>query len=93
MAAYTPVYCSVNDIPKCYQRIIDVQDEINFSWESAYWVEMTPPQGKFPVSALTEAYGYTLPPSGASGASFAQEAARRRVRIERNVNLFIIIRV
>jgi len=41
MAAYTPVYCSVNDIPKCYQRITDVQDEINFSWESAYWVENT----------------------------------------------------
>lgn len=41
MAAYTPVYCSVNDIPKCYQRIQDVQDEITFSWESAYWVENT----------------------------------------------------
>ncbi len=41
MAAYTPVYCSVNDIPKCYQRIADVQDEITFSWESAYWVENT----------------------------------------------------
>lgn len=38
MAAYTPVYCSVTDIPKCYQRIPDQQDEINFSWESAYWL-------------------------------------------------------
>ncbi len=38
MAAYTPVYCSVNDIPRCYKRIPDVQDEITFSWESAYWL-------------------------------------------------------
>lgn len=38
MAAYTPVYCSVNDIPQCYQRITDKQDEITFSWESAFWM-------------------------------------------------------
>ena len=38
MAAYTPVYCSVNDIPKCYQRVTDKQDEITFSWESAFWM-------------------------------------------------------
>lgn len=38
MAAYTPVYCSVTDIPKCYQRIPGQQDEITFSWESAYWL-------------------------------------------------------
>lgn len=39
MAAYTPVYCCVKDIPQCYVRIPDVQDEITFSWKSAYWVE------------------------------------------------------
>ena len=38
MAAYTSVYCSVNDIPKCYQRVTDKQDEITFSWESAFWM-------------------------------------------------------
>lgn len=41
MAAYTPVYCCVNEIPKCYQRIQGEQDEITFSWNSAYWVENT----------------------------------------------------
>ena len=38
MAAYTPVYCSVNDIPQCYVRVENVQDEITFSWKSAYWI-------------------------------------------------------
>lgn len=38
MTAYVPVYCSVTDIPKCFQRIEGVQDEITFNWESAYWL-------------------------------------------------------
>ena len=38
MTAYTPIYCGVTDVPKCFQRIADVQDEITFSWESAYWL-------------------------------------------------------
>ena len=41
MAAYTPVYCSVNEVPECYVRIPDVQDEITFSWKSAYWLSNT----------------------------------------------------
>ena len=38
MAAYTPVYCGVKQIPLCYTRIENVQDEITFSWESAFWL-------------------------------------------------------
>lgn len=38
MTAYVPVYCSVTDIPKCFQRIEGVQDEITFNWQSAYWL-------------------------------------------------------
>ena len=38
MAAYTPVYCGVNEIPLCYQRIADKQDEITFSFGSAFWM-------------------------------------------------------
>lgn len=38
MAAYTPVYCCATDIPQCYRRIQEKQDELTFSWESAYWV-------------------------------------------------------
>ncbi len=38
MTAYVPVYCCVTDIPKCFQRIEGVQDEITFNWESAYWL-------------------------------------------------------
>jgi len=37
MAAYTPIYCGVSDVPACYLRQTDVQDEITFSWESAFW--------------------------------------------------------
>ena len=38
MAPYTPVYCSVSEIPICYTRIENVQDEVTFSWESAFWI-------------------------------------------------------
>lgn len=38
MVAYTPVYCSVNDIPSCYTAIKGEQDGFTFSWNSAFWV-------------------------------------------------------
>ncbi len=41
MAAYTPIYCSVGMVPQCYERIENVQDEITFSWKSAFWLENT----------------------------------------------------
>jgi len=41
MVPYTPVYCGVSDIPTCYVRIPDLQDEVTFSWESAFWMQNT----------------------------------------------------
>ena len=41
MTAYTPIYCSVTSVPQCYQRIEGQQDELTFSWESAYWLSNT----------------------------------------------------
>ena len=41
MTAYTPIYCSVTSVPQCYQRIKGQQDELTFSWESAYWLSNT----------------------------------------------------
>jgi len=38
MTAFTPIYCSATEIPACYVRVVDSQDEITFSWNSAYWV-------------------------------------------------------
>ncbi len=38
MTAYTPVYCSATEVPRCYVRVADVQDEITFSWKSAFWL-------------------------------------------------------
>ena len=38
MTAYVPVYCSVAEVPKCFQRIEGKQDDITFSWESAFWL-------------------------------------------------------
>ena len=38
MVAYTPVYCSVNEIPTCYTAIKGQQDALTFSWNSAFWV-------------------------------------------------------
>ena len=39
MAAYTPIYCSVTKLPECYVRQEGVQDELTFSWKSAFWLE------------------------------------------------------
>ncbi len=41
MAPYTPVYCGVKDIPECYVRKENIQDESHFSWSSAFWLQNT----------------------------------------------------
>lgn len=38
MTAYTPIYCGVSAVPQCYKRIEGVQDELTYSWNSAYWL-------------------------------------------------------
>jgi len=37
MVAYTPVYCSMTELPECYNT--PGADELNFSDKNAYWVE------------------------------------------------------
>ncbi len=39
MVPYTPVYCGVTDIPRCYVKVKGVQDDVTFSWESAFWLQ------------------------------------------------------
>ena len=39
MVPYTPVYCGVAEIPQCYVRVKGVQDDVTFSWESAFWLQ------------------------------------------------------
>lgn len=39
MAAFTPVYCAVTEVPECYVRVQDERDELTFSWKSAFWLE------------------------------------------------------
>lgn len=41
MVPYTPVYCGVSEIPECYVRIAGEQDELVFSWKSAFWMQNT----------------------------------------------------
>ncbi len=38
MTAFTPIYCSVTEVPQCYRRIVNEQDEVTFSWKSAFWL-------------------------------------------------------
>ncbi|MCR4613599.1 MAG: C69 family dipeptidase [Bacteroidaceae bacterium] len=38
MTAYTPIYCGVSKVPQCYERIAGEQDELTFSWNSAFWL-------------------------------------------------------
>lgn len=39
MVAYTPIYCGVNEVPMCYERIPGKQDDVTFSFESAFWMQ------------------------------------------------------
>ncbi len=41
MAPFVPLYCSITEMPKCFQRIDGVQDDATFSWESAFWLQNT----------------------------------------------------
>ena len=41
MVPYTPIYCGVDKVPQCYERIDGVQDDVTFSWESAFWLQNT----------------------------------------------------
>ncbi len=38
MTAYTPIYCCSNSVPECYERIDGKQDDVTFSWNSAFWL-------------------------------------------------------
>jgi dipeptidase len=39
MAPYVPLYCSISEVPKCFRRVEGVQDDVTFSWESAFWLQ------------------------------------------------------
>ena len=41
MAPFVPLYCGINGVPKCFQRIDGVQDDVTFSWDSAFWRQNT----------------------------------------------------
>lgn len=41
MAPFVPLYCGITEMPPCFLKIPDVQDEVTFSWYSAFWVQNT----------------------------------------------------
>lgn len=41
MAPFVPLYCSMTDVPECFKRIDGVQDDVTFSWKSAFWLQNT----------------------------------------------------
>lgn len=41
MAPFVPLYCSITDMPRCFQRVMGEQDDVTFSWESAFWLQNT----------------------------------------------------
>lgn len=41
MAPFVPLYCGINEVPKCFRRIDGVQDDVTFNWESAFWLQNT----------------------------------------------------
>lgn len=39
MAPFVPLYCGITEMPPCFQKVPGVQDEVTFSWNSAFWVQ------------------------------------------------------
>lgn len=39
MAPFVPLNCCITEVPKCFRRMEKVQDDVTFSWESAFWVQ------------------------------------------------------
>ena len=41
MAPFVPLYCSITQVPRCFVRVNGVQDDLTFSWKSAFWLQNT----------------------------------------------------
>ena len=39
MAPFVPLYCSITTIPECFQKQPGKQDDVTFSWNSAFWLQ------------------------------------------------------
>lgn len=51
MAPFVPIYCGASAMPKCFQRIDGKQDDVTFSWESAFWLQNTVSNMVYPYYA------------------------------------------
>ena len=41
MAPFVPLYCSIVTMPECFQKQPGKQDDVTFSWNSAFWLQNT----------------------------------------------------
>ena len=41
MAPFVPLYCSLTKMPECFQKQPGKQDDVTFSWNSAFWLQNT----------------------------------------------------
>lgn len=41
MAPFVPLFCSITEMPRCFKKMEGIQDDVTFSWESAFWVQNT----------------------------------------------------
>lgn len=76
MAPFTPLYCCVTDIPKCYQRIDGIQDDVTFNWESAFWLQNTVSNMVYPY------YSKMYPDLSAKKLALEQSYYDAQIRIE-----------
>lgn len=76
MAAYTPMYCSATEVPSCYVRVAGKQDELTFSWKSAFWIENTVANMVYPY------YSKIFPDLENARNSLEADYAKAQTRIE-----------
>ena len=39
MTPYIPLHCSITQMPSCFRKIEGKQDDVTFSWQSAFWLQ------------------------------------------------------
>ena len=70
------MYCSATEVPSCYVRVAGKQDELTFSWKSAFWIENTVANMVYPY------YSKIFPDLENARNSLEADYAKAQTRIE-----------
>ena len=48
MAPYVPLFSGLKEVPRCFRKVAGEQDDVTFSWQSAFWLQNTVSHAVYP---------------------------------------------